>query len=144
MQEPEPIKLANTMLRPGQEFEIEDRQFGWDYAVFRFSDAVGTRSGLLIRESGPSPARILAFHVLAQLPVLKWLLATLPKRYLLWRFRRKPGVPLFARAYRWLWGSMPSGEPDPWTLPQGAKAEDWPYEGMLSLGRFERDRSPTR
>lgn len=146
----EPLRLSDTVVRPGQELEIPDTQFDWDYAVLRFTDAVGTHwvrvssTGLLAKESEPPPVRCLVFQFLAQLPGLKWLLATLPERYLSWRFRRLAGVPLFARVYRWLWGYMPIGEPDPWTLPQGAKAADWPYEGMLSLGRFERDRSLMR
>lgn len=140
----EPIRLSDTMLRPGQELEISDVQFGWDYAVLRFIDAVGTRwvrvssTGLLVKESGPPPVRCLVFQFLAQLPGSKWLLATLPERYLSWRFRRKPGVPPFARVYRWLWGYLPIGEPDPWALPQGANARDWPYEYMLAMGRLER------
>ena len=142
----EPLRLSDTMLRPGQELEIRDDQFGWDHAVLRFTDAVGTRwvrvssTGLLVKESGPPPARCLVFQFLAQVPGLKLLLATLPRKYLSWRFRRKLGVPFFARVYRWLWGYMPIGEPDPWALPQGANAKDWPYEYMLQLGRFERQR----
>lgn len=143
---PEPIRLSDTMLRPGQELEIRDVQFGWDYAVLRFTDAVGTRwvrvssTGLLVKESGPPPLRCIVVQFLAPLPGLKWLLTTLPEEYLSWRFRRKPGVPLFARVYRWLWGCMPTGEPDPWALPQGADARDWPYEYVLAHGRLERSR----
>lgn len=139
-----PIHLADSMLRPGEEVELHDEQLGWDYAVLRFTDATGIRwvrvsqTGALFREQGPPSARSLAFQFLAQLPVLKWILSDLPNKYLLWRFKRKEGVPLFARIYRWLWGYMPIGEPEPWEMPQGGKRQDWPYEYMLALGRFER------
>lgn len=139
-----PIHLSDSMLRPGEEVEVHDEQLGWDYAVLRFTDATGVRwvrisqTGALFQEAGAPTARSLAFQFLAQLPGLKWLLADLPNEYLSWHFRRTEGVPVFARVYRWLWGYMPIGEPDPWEMPQGGNRQDWPYESMLALGRFER------
>lgn len=141
-----PIHLSDSMLRPGEEVEVHDEQVGWDYAVLRFSDATGVRwvrisqTGALFREASRPSATSVVFQFLAQLPVLKWLLSDLPNKYLVWRFKRKEGVPLFARIYRRLWGGMPIGEPDSWEMPQGGKPQDWPYEYMLALGRFERAR----
>lgn len=142
------VHLSDSMLRPGEEVELHDEQRGWDYAVLTFTDATGvtwariSQTGALFRAPGRPSTRCLAFQFLAQLPVLKWILSDLPNRYLLWRFKRKEGVPLFARIYRWLWGYMPIGEPEPWEMPQGGKRQDWPYEYMLALGRFERAHKP--
>lgn len=142
----EPIHLSDSMLRPSEEVEVDDQQLGWDFAVLNFTDALGVRwtrisnTGALFRQSGRPPARCLVFQFLAQLPLLKWILRDLPNKYLIWRFQRKESVPVFARVYRWFWGYMPIGEPEPWEMPQGGKAQDWPYEYMLGLRRLERKR----
>ncbi|MFJ6272541.1 hypothetical protein ACIQG8_21455, partial [Pseudarthrobacter oxydans] len=136
---------AKSLLRPGGEIEETDEGLGWDYALVSFSDSMGvkwtrlSRDGELYKQPGRPPWRALVFQTLAQLPILTWLLARWPEKYIMWRFKRRDAVPFSARIYRWLWGYMPIGEPEAWEMPQGAKAQDWPYVYMLSAGRLYRN-----
>lgn len=72
---------------------------------------------------------------------LAWIVHTAPYRHATLRFRQtKSGIPWSARWVRFTWGSCPIGEPEPWDLPIGAPANEWPYDAWIDVARRSEQR----
>lgn len=72
---------------------------------------------------------------------LAWLIHTVPHEHATRKFRKtKAGIPWSARWVRFTWGYPPIGAPDPWDLPWGAPAKEWPYDFWIDVTRRETQR----
>jgi hypothetical protein len=136
---------------PGESLRYQGDPLHSLYLRLRFTDGAGvvwvrdTIDGKLWPASAPRPTwRSLVTQGIVRTPWLKWfgwMIHTLPHEHATRRFRKtKSGIPWSARWVRFTWGGVPIGEPDPWDLPWGGPANEWPYDFWIDVARRQYQR----
>ena len=129
-------------LLPGESLTYSGPYLSANYVLLRFTDGAGiawvrtSQDGRLWRVSAPPPMRSVIFQRLARNRWLRNVLHEWPQKYATWRLRNTvSGIPWSARWIRFMWGHAPIGEPDPWMMPWGAEAREWPFDHWIGVTR---------
>lgn len=130
---------------PGESLIYEDGPLRSQYLRLRFTDGAGvqwvkdTIDGRLWRAIEPPTWRSKVTQGIVRTSWLKWLgwlIHWAPHNHATRKFSKtKSGIPWSARWVRFTWGYPPIGAPDPWDLPWGAPANEWPYDHWIDITR---------
>lgn len=135
---------------PGESLTYDGDPLRSHYLRLRFTDGAGaqwvkdTIDGKLWPAALPSTWRSKVTQNIVGTPRLRWLAWLIhwaPLEHANREFRKtESGIPWSARWVRFTWGVPPIGAPDPWDMPLGAPAKEWPYDLWIDMTRREKQR----